>query len=152
MKNHNKQVKFTVKYIYQEQPTIEKYNKLITSGTDNTLGYSTVINCAEWTNYMKNPFNWLTRQLYLNRISPSTPSSRHPTKIFIPLYGLTFASFTDDVGVVDTKTTTHTTNAGHMNGYLIIPGIDHLSTNLLKGVTHDHLGQDTEVKLIKFLT
>jgi hypothetical protein len=40
-----------------------------------------------------------------------------------------------------------------MNGYLIIPGIvNHLSTKLQKCVRHDHLGQDTEVKLIEFLT
>jgi hypothetical protein len=40
-----------------------------------------------------------------------------------------------------------------MNGYLIILGIVyHLSTKLQKGVTHDRLGQDTEVKLIEFLT
>jgi hypothetical protein len=40
-----------------------------------------------------------------------------------------------------------------MNGYLTIPGIIfHLSTKLQKDVTHDHLGQDTEVKLIEILT
>ncbi len=40
-----------------------------------------------------------------------------------------------------------------MNGYLIIPRIVfHFSTKLLKGVTHDHLEQDTEVILIEFLT
>ncbi len=40
-----------------------------------------------------------------------------------------------------------------MNGYLILPGIvHHLSKKLQKGVTHDPLGQDTEVKLIEFLT
>jgi hypothetical protein len=83
----------------------------------------------------------------------STPSSRHPTRIFTPPYGLTFASFTDDVGVVDTKTKTRTINTGHMNGHLIIPRIVyHLSTKLQKGVTHDCLGQDTKVKLIEFLT
>jgi hypothetical protein len=65
---------------------------------------------------------------------------------------ITLASFTDDVGVVDKKTKTRMIDAGHMNGYLIIPGIAyHLSTKLQKGVTHDHLGQDTEVKLIEFL-
>ncbi len=117
------------------------------------MGYPTVINCAEWTNCNKKPFDWLTRQKYLNRTSPSTPSSRHLTRKFTPLYGLTFASFTDDVGVVDKKTKTCTIDAGHMNGYLIIPGIVyHLSTKLQKGVTHDRLGQDTEVELIEFLT
>ncbi len=66
---------------------------------------------------------------------------------------MTFASFTDDIGVVDKKIKMRTINAGHMNGYLIIPGIVyHLSLKLQKGVTHYHLGQDTEVKLIEFLT
>ncbi len=57
------------------------------------------------------------------------------------------------MGVVDKKTKTRMIDAGHMNGYLIIPGIVyHLSTKLQKGVIHDHLGQDTEVTLIEFLT
>jgi hypothetical protein len=74
-------------------------------------------------------------------------------KKFTPPYGVTFASFTDDVGVVDKKTKTLTIDAGHMNGYLIIPQIVYqLSTKLQNGVTHDCLGQDTEVKLIEFLT
>ncbi len=152
--NPNKWPKFTAMSIYQEQLTIEKYNNLISSGTDKTLGYPTVINCAEWTNYVKNPFDQFTRQIYLDCTSPfRTPSSRHPTRIFTPPCGLSFASITDDVGVVDKKTKTRTIDAGHMNGYLIIPGIvHHLSIKLQKGVTHDRLRQDTEVKLIEFLT
>jgi hypothetical protein len=151
--NHNDWPMHTTIFIYQEQPTIEKYKSVISSKTDNTLGYPTVINCAEWTNYVKKSFNWFTRQIYLDHISPSTPSSRHPTKKFTPPYGLTFTSFTDDVGVVDKKTKTCMINSGHMNGYLNISGIVyHLSTKLQKGVTHDHLGQDTEVELIEFLT
>jgi hypothetical protein len=102
--NTNKWPKFTATYIYQEQLTIDKYNNFISSGTEYTLGYPTVINCAEWTNYVKNPFNWFIRQQYLDRISPSTPSSRHLTRKFTPPYGLTFASFTDDIGFVDKKT------------------------------------------------
>jgi hypothetical protein len=91
--NPNEQPKFTATFIYQEQLTIKKYNKLISSGTEYTLGYQTVINCAEWTNYIRKPFNWFTRQIYLNRISPSTPSSRHPTKIFTPPYGFHICKF-----------------------------------------------------------
>jgi hypothetical protein len=129
--NHNKLPKITVTFIYQEQLTIEKYNKSISSGTDNTLGHPTVFNYAEWINYVKNFFNWFTRQLYLNHTSPSTPSSRHQTKKFTPPYGLTFTSFTDDVGVEEKKTKTCTIDAGHMNGYLIIPRIVyHHSTKL----------------------
>jgi hypothetical protein len=126
---------------------------LIPSGTENTLVYPTVINCAEWTNCVKTPFNRFTRQLYLDHISPSTPGSRHPTKKFTPPYGLLFTSFTDDVGVVDKKTRTRTIDVGHMNAYLIILGVVyHLSIKLQKGVMHECLGQVTEVKLIKFLT
>ncbi len=55
--NHNDWPTFIAMFIYQEQLTFEKYKKLISSGTDNTLGYLTIINCAEWTNYVKNPFN-----------------------------------------------------------------------------------------------
>ncbi len=151
--NTNKRPKFTAIFIYQEHLTVDKYNNLISSGTEYTLGYPTVINWAEWTNYIKNPFDPFTRQIYLDCISPSTPSSRHPTRKFIPKYGLTFTSYTDDVGVVDKKTKTRAIDAGYMNGYLIIPGIvHHFSTKLQKGVTHDRLGQDTEVKLIEFLT
>ncbi len=151
--NTNKRPKFTAMFIYQEQLTIDKYNNLVSSGTEYKLGYPTVINCAEWIYYVKNSFNRFIRQQFFDRISPSTPSSRHPTRKFTPAYGLTFTSFTDDVGVVDKKTKTCAINAGHMNGYLIIPEIVyHLSTKLQKGVTHDNLGQDTEVKLIEFLT
>jgi hypothetical protein len=79
--NTNERPKFTAMFIYQEQLTIDKYNNLISSGTEYTLGYPTVINCAEWTNHVKNPFNRYIRQQYFDHISPSTPSSRHPMKI-----------------------------------------------------------------------
>ena len=85
--NTNKRPKFTATFIYQEQLTIDKYNNLISSETEHTLGYPTVINCADWTNYVKNPFKWFIGQQYLDRISPSTPSSRHPTRKFTPPYG-----------------------------------------------------------------
>jgi hypothetical protein len=82
--NTNDNPKFTATFIYQEQLTIDKYNNLISSGTEYTLGYLTVINCAEWTNYIRNTFNQFIRQQYFNRTSPSTPNSRHPTKISHP--------------------------------------------------------------------
>ncbi len=78
--NTNEQPKFTAMFIYQEQLTIDTYNNLISSRTEYTWEYLTVINRAEWTNYVKNPFYWFTRQQYLDCTSPSTPSSRHPIK------------------------------------------------------------------------
>jgi hypothetical protein len=54
--DHNDQPTFTATFIYQEQLTIEKYKKYISSGTHYTLGYPTLINCDEWTNYVKKHF------------------------------------------------------------------------------------------------
>jgi hypothetical protein len=45
--NTNEWPKFTATFIYQEQLTIDKYNNLISSGTEYTLGYPAVINCAK---------------------------------------------------------------------------------------------------------
>ncbi len=92
--NHNNRPTFTATFIYQEQLTIKKY-KTDTKWNWNTLGYPTLINCAEWTDYVKNPFNHFARQRDLNHTSPSTPSSRHPTRKFAPPYGIIFVSFTD---------------------------------------------------------
>ncbi len=101
----------------------------------------------------KTPSIGLLDKKNLDCISPSTPSSRHPTRKFTPPYGLTLASFTDDVGIVDKKTKSRMIDAGHMNRYLIVPGIVYpLSIKLQKGVTHDRLGQDIKIKLIEFLT
>jgi hypothetical protein len=55
--NTNERPKFTAMFIYQEQLTIENYNNLISNGAEYTLGYPTEINLAEWTNYVKKPFN-----------------------------------------------------------------------------------------------
>jgi hypothetical protein len=91
---------------------------MISRGTDNTSGYPTLINCAEWTDYIKNLFNHVARQIYLNHTSPSTLSNRHPTKKFTPPYGLRFANFTDDVGVVDKKARTRTIDARIAPNYI----------------------------------
>jgi hypothetical protein len=109
-------------FIYQEHLTIEKHKKLISTGTDNTLGYPTLINCAVGLTTSKIPsINLLDK--YISIIYHHQLLAADIKKKITPLYGLTFTSFTDDVGVVDMKTRTRMINAGHMNAYLIIPGI-----------------------------
>ena len=69
-----------------------------------------------------------------------------------PPYGLTFASFTTDVDVVDVKAKQRKIDASLANAYLIIPGIVyHLSATLDKGNIQEHLGQTKIMKLIQFL-
>ena len=69
-----------------------------------------------------------------------------------PPYGLTFASFTTNVGVVEVKEKWRKIDAGHVNAYLIIPGIVyHLSATLEKGNIHEHVGREKEMQLIQFL-
>jgi hypothetical protein len=116
------------------------------------LGYPALINCAVGLTTSKTPsidlLDKYSSIIYHHQLLAADIKKKHT-----PLYGLTFTSFTDDVGVVDMKTRTGTINAGHMNAYLIIPGIVyHLSTKLQRGVKYDHLGQDKELKHIEFLT
>ncbi len=74
------------------------------------------------------------------------------TKKLSPPYGLTFASFTTDIGVVEVKEKRRKIDAGHVNAYLIIPGIVyHLSATLEKGNIHEHVGREKEMQLIQFL-
>ena len=69
-----------------------------------------------------------------------------------PPYGLTFASFTTDVDVVDVKAKQRKIDASLANAYLIIPGIVyHLSATLDKGNIQEHLGQMEVMRLIQFL-
>ncbi len=79
------------------------------------------------------------------------PRKSKPKKLSPP-YGLTFASFTTNVWVVEVKEKQRKIDAGHVNAYLIIPGIVyHLSATLEKGNIHEHVGQEKEIQLIKFL-
>ena len=69
---------------------------------------------------MKKPFDTDARQNYLSNISPDATKKKSKTKS--PPYGLSFASFTDNV-TIKKKNKTHNIDAGHANAYLIIPGI-----------------------------
>ena len=65
---------------------------------------------------------------------------------------MTFASFTTDVGVVNVKEKRQKIDAGHINAYLIIPGlVYHLSATLQKGNIHEYVGKSKEKNLIQFL-
>ena len=53
---------------------------------------------------------------------------------------------------MDVKEKQRKIDAGHVNGYLIMPGIVyHLSASLEKGNIHEYIGKSKEMKLIQFL-
>ena len=138
---------------YQEQITIQKYTKVLESGNENTvMGFSKFITSTEWDEYIKNPFDTTARENYLQHVSVVRDPKKSRNKKLYPPYGLTFASFTTDGGVVEVKEKRRKIDAGHVNAYLIMPGIVyHLSATLKKGNIHKYVGKNKEMQLIQFL-
>jgi hypothetical protein len=100
----------------------------------------------------QNPFGSGAREQYLQHVLVLQDPRNSKTKKLSPPYGLTFASFTTNVGVVEVKEKWPKIDASHVNAYLIIPGIVyHLSATLEKGHIHEHVGQEKEMQLIQFL-
>ncbi len=101
------------------------------------MGFSRFITSNEWEEYIKNPFDFEAREQYLQHVSGLQDPRKSKTKKLSPPYGLIFASFTTNVGVVEVKEKRHKINAGHVNAHLIISGIVyHLSATLEKGNIH----------------
>ncbi len=140
-------------FIYQEQITIQKYKKVLESGYENTaMGFSRFITSNEWEEYIKNSFNSGAREQYLQHVLGLQNPRKSKTKKSSSPYGLTFASLTTNVGVVEVKEKRRKIDAGHVNAYLIIPGIVyHLSATLEKGKIREHVGREKEMQLIQFL-
>ena len=67
------------------------------------MGFSRFITSNEWEEYIKNPFNSGAREQYLQHVLVLRDPRKSKTKKLSPPYGLTFASFTTDVGVVEVK-------------------------------------------------
>ena len=106
------------------------------------MGFSKFITSTEWDEYIKNPFDTTARENYLQHVSVVRDPKKSRNKKLYPPYGLTFASFTTNVGVVEVKEKQRKINAGHVNAYLIMPGIVyHLSATLKKGNIHEYVGK-----------
>ena len=98
---------------------------------------------------MRDPFNKLFTDNWVEYISPEGSTNGHKNKIKPP-YSICWESLTSDVGPVEAKR--RKINVRHVNGYLIIPGIVYLlSTKLQKMVLNDRLGEEQEMNLINFI-
>ena len=133
----------TDKFKYQEQITIQKYTKVLETGNENaTMGFPRFITSTEWENNIKNPFDPKSRENYRQHVSALRDFKKGKAKKLYPPYGLTIKSFTTNVGVVDINEKCRKIDAGHVNAYLIIPGIVYnLSAILQKGNIHEYLGK-----------
>jgi hypothetical protein len=134
--------------IPQKKSTETKLNKGL--GCDEICGYSNLINCKQWSSYIKDPFISSGREQHVQFIS-QLEKITSKKKQLMPFYGILWISLTSNVGHVKKKK--RLINVRHMNAFLIVPGIVYnLSTKLQKGVLHDHLGQNQKMNLINFIT
>ncbi len=102
--NHNVCTQWmdTDTFKYQEQITIQKYTKVLENGNENTImGFSKFITSTEWDQYIKNPFDTTASENYLQHVSVVRDLKKSRNKKLYPPYGLTFVSFTTNVGVVE---------------------------------------------------
>ena len=91
-------------FTYQDNMIKEKYTNATAGRKELTaLGFSRFVTCDEWTEYSRNPSNVCARTRYLQYMSGSRNSRGGTSKQTFSPYGLTFASFTTDVGVVNVK-------------------------------------------------
>ena len=91
-------------FTYQENMTADKYIRETADEKEHTaICFLRFVTSDEWTQYIKNLFDVGTRAQYLQYMSGSRNSRGGTSKQTFSPYGLTFASFTTDVGVVNVK-------------------------------------------------
>jgi hypothetical protein len=82
-----------------------------------------------YTNYINDPFNKDKTSTYLTLSSPHHKVSRTKGERNYPPFGITYKSFTYDVGMVDRQM--RLIDVRHYNAYLRVPRlVCHLSTKL----------------------
>ncbi len=103
-----------------------------------------------WTLFVKDPFNKLIREKFIEFISPDETIEGRKNKMKPP-YSIFWLSITTNVGPVEAKA--RKIDVRHVNGYLIIPGIVYLlGTKLQKFELNDRLGENQEIRLINYIT
>ncbi len=109
--------KLTSMFTYQNPVTAVTYTATVQNNNGNIYRYRPLLNCDEWTRFIKDPFNKFVRDNFVN--------SSHQMKIpkvqkKLPPYSICWSSLTIDVGPVEKKR--RIIDVRHVNGYLNIPG------------------------------
>ncbi len=63
--------KLTSMFTYQNPITAETYAATVQSNDGNIYGYCPLLNCDEWTRFIKDPFNKFVRDNFAEFISPN---------------------------------------------------------------------------------
>jgi hypothetical protein len=114
-------------------------------------GYSTLLDCEEFKNYINDPFDKNVTETYLEKSSPKNNMQGTKGHCCYPPYRITYESLTFDVGTVIQQE--RKLDVLHYNAFLLVPRfVYHLSTKLKNDAIHNRIGKKEEVDLIKFLT
>ncbi len=90
--------------------------------------YCPLFKCEAWNLFVKDPFNKLIREKFIEFISPDESTKGRKNKMKPP-YSIFWPSLTTDVGSVKAKA--RKIDVRHVNQYLIIPGIVYLLSTKL---------------------
>jgi hypothetical protein len=150
--NDDLQPKLNSYFSYQTPDLQKNLHKQVKKGLrcDEVYGYSNLINCKQWSSYIKDPLHSFAREQYVHFIS-QLENTTSKKKQLTHAHGILWVSLTSDVGPVEKNR--RLINVRHMNAFLIVHRIvyNH-STKLPKGVMHDHLGHNQEMNLTNFIT
>jgi hypothetical protein len=77
--NCHSRPKLTSMFTYQNPVTAETYAATVQNNDGNIYGYCPLLNCNEWTRFIKDPFNKFVRDNFVGFISPDE-STKGPEK------------------------------------------------------------------------
>ncbi len=141
--------KLTSMFTYLNPDTAEKYAATIQNDNDNIYEFCPLLNCNEWTRYIRDLLNKSVRDEFVEFITPDGTTNNLKRKVKPP-YAIWWPSLTTDVGPIEKRS--RCIDVRHVNGYLIILGIVYLlNMKLQKYVLNDQLGENQEMNLINFI-
>jgi hypothetical protein len=74
------QPKLTSMFTYQNPDTAEKYAATIQNNNDNIYGFCPLLNCNEWTRYIRDPLNKSVQDEFIDFITPDGTTNNSKKK------------------------------------------------------------------------
>ena len=131
-------------------PAAFKKKTSIYEGTDfHAYGYPQRLSSDAWNAYANNPFDLLTRKIFLSEIFLICMDKMKETTKIHP-YAIHFENVTSDVRMISNNS--QKIDARNYNGYLIITGIVyHLTSISRNSLLNERFGKPLEVGMINFI-
>jgi hypothetical protein len=136
---------------YQVDIAKDKFDNVCKKKGEHWMQYPQLLSSDKYTNYVKDPFNREKTMTYLRETLPRSRVKGTKGDTSFPPYDITYESRTYDIGLLEKQVLL--INFRHYNAYLLMQRlVYHLSTKLKNDVIHNCIGQNKEVKQIKFLS